>query len=46
MATIRNLDAVYNNRKSFYGKAKVKQDGDTITLVSYGMDILGQQLGI
>lgn len=40
MEIIKNLDTIYDNRKSFYGKAKVRQDGDTITLVSYGTDII------
>lgn len=45
MEIIKNLDAIYDNKKSFYGKAKVKQDGDTITLVSYGTDIISIKNG-
>lgn len=45
MEITTNLDAIYDNRKSFYGKAKVKQDGDTITFVSYGIDIISIKNG-
>lgn len=40
MKTIINLDTVCDNCKSFYGKAKIEQDGDRITLISYDTEIV------
>ena len=33
---MKNLKPIYNNSKSFYGKAKVELDGNRIILYSYG----------
>lgn len=33
------LQAKYDRRKSFYGKAKVEEIGDTITLTSYDSEV-------
>lgn len=33
------LTPVYGSRKSFYGKAHVKHDGNRLTLVSYNTDV-------
>lgn len=40
MKTITNLNTIYDNCKSFYGKAKIEQDGDRITLISYNTEIV------
>ena len=32
---MKNLEAIYDNSKSFYGKAKVELDGNQIILYSY-----------
>ena len=40
MKTITALDTMFDSRKSFYGKAKIEQDGDRITLISYNTKIV------
>ena len=33
---MKNLEAIYDSRNSFYGKAKIELDGNQIILYSYG----------
>lgn len=33
------LEVVYDSRKSFYGKAKVRQEGNKKTLISYSTEV-------
>lgn len=46
MKTIRNLECIYDNRKSFYGKARIEQDENCIELVSYNTPIVSVNNGI
>ena len=38
MPHIFDLNTRFDSRKSFYGKAKVVEDGNTITLLSYNQE--------
>lgn len=38
--TIENLKAIYDFRKDFYGKAKIKKDENNLILISYTSEIL------
>lgn len=40
MNTTKELKCIYNNNKSFYGKAEVKQEDNDVTLISYGIEIV------
>ena len=33
------LKAIYDNRKSFYGKAHIREDKDGLTLISYETEV-------
>jgi hypothetical protein len=35
MTNYTELKAIYDGRKSFYGKAKVREDGNGLALISY-----------
>lgn len=37
---LTELSPVYDGRKSFYGKARILTDGNSMTLLSYGTPIL------
>ena len=41
----KNLEARYDHCKSFYGKAKVRTIGDTVTLISYQTPVMRIQGG-
>lgn len=36
---VMELNPQYDNKKSFYGKAKVKTEGNTQTLISYNTEV-------
>lgn len=39
MTNYTELTAVYDSRKSFYGKAHIRRDRDSITLISYETEV-------
>jgi len=36
---MKELEAIHDSRKSFYGKAKVRTVGNRSTLISYGTEV-------
>lgn len=43
--SVKNLEAMHDSAKSFYGKAKVRRIGDTVTLMSYETNVMRIQGG-
>lgn len=43
--SVKNLESKYDSAKSFYGKAKVRRIGDTVTLLSYETNVMRIQGG-
>lgn len=39
MTNYTELSAIYDNRKSFYGKARIRKDRDGLTLISYETEV-------
>lgn len=45
MKTTKELKCLYNNQKSFYGKAEVEQEENNVPLISYNIPIVNVNNG-